>query len=150
MPKLDLDAIEQHQPHRLSAALRRADGESAVIAGSRRPPASTDFGVSHVMLKPGAFPAQRHWHEGEDEFVVMLAGEACWSRMRASTVLRPGDCAAFPKGDATAIIVVRIARTRTASSSSSAPARNEGGDYPDIDMSFTPDGHLCAQGWPSL
>ena len=36
----------------------------------------TDFGVSHVVLKPGGASSQRHWHEDEDEFVVMLAGEA--------------------------------------------------------------------------
>ena len=35
-----------------------------------------DFGVSHVTLEPGGISSQRHWHEGEDEFVVMLAGEA--------------------------------------------------------------------------
>ena len=28
----------------------------------------TDFGFSHVTLKPGAWSSQRHWHEGEDEF----------------------------------------------------------------------------------
>ena len=28
------------------------------------------------MLKPGAWSSQRHWHNGEDEFLVMLSGEA--------------------------------------------------------------------------
>ncbi len=28
------------------------------------------------MLKPGAQSSQRHWHDGEDEFVWMPSGEA--------------------------------------------------------------------------
>jgi uncharacterized cupin superfamily protein len=58
----------------------------------------SDFGVSHVRLEPGGVSSQRHWHEGEDEFVVMLQGEAVLVEDDGETVLRPGDCAAFPKG----------------------------------------------------
>ena len=36
----------------------------------------TQFGVNLVRLPPGAWSSQRHWHEDEDELVVMLAGEA--------------------------------------------------------------------------
>lgn len=35
-----------------------------------------DFGASLVRLEPGAWSSQRHWHEGEDEMLVMLEGEA--------------------------------------------------------------------------
>ncbi|MFZ2995351.1 cupin domain-containing protein [Sphingobium sp.] len=58
----------------------------------------TDFGVSHVVLKPGAASSQRHWHEDEDEFVVMLAGQAVLVEDGARTPMGPGDMAAFPKG----------------------------------------------------
>jgi len=57
----------------------------------------TDIGVSHVVLEPGAWSSQRHWHEGIDEFVVMLDGEAVLVEEDGETVLGPGDCAAFPK-----------------------------------------------------
>ena len=57
----------------------------------------TDFGVSHVVLKPGGISSQRHWHEGIDEFVVMLDGEAVLVEDGGETVMRAGDCAAFPK-----------------------------------------------------
>ena len=77
---------------------RRARWRGATTAGSRRPAASTDFGVSHVVLEPGGISSQRHWHEGEDEFVVMLEGEAVLVEDEGETVLRAGDCAAFPKG----------------------------------------------------
>ena len=58
----------------------------------------SDFGVSHVTLEPGGVSSQRHWHEGEDEFVVMLAGEAMLAEDEGETLLRAGDCASFPKG----------------------------------------------------
>ena len=47
---------------------------SGIIAGSRPPAGLEDFGVSHVVLEPGGISSQRHWHEGEDELVVMLDG----------------------------------------------------------------------------
>ena len=58
----------------------------------------SDFGVSHVTLEPGGVSSQRHWHEDEDEFVVMLEGEAVLEEEGGETALRPGDCASFPKG----------------------------------------------------
>lgn len=59
----------------------------------------TDFGASHVTLKPGAWSAHRHWHEGEDELLVMLSGNAVLVDANGETVMRPGEIAAFPKGD---------------------------------------------------
>ena len=57
-----------------------------------------DFGLSHVRLEPGGISSQRHWHEGEDEVVIMLAGEAVLIEDGGESVMRPGDIAAFPKG----------------------------------------------------
>ena len=36
----------------------------------------TEMGASDVTLEPGAWSSQRHWHDGEDELVVMLSGRA--------------------------------------------------------------------------
>ena len=58
----------------------------------------TEFGVSHVRLEPGAWSSQRHWHEGEDELVVMLDGEAVLVEEGKRTILRAGDLATFPMG----------------------------------------------------
>ena len=97
MPKLDLDAIPQinrtgyPSPYAEQMA-NRLYRRLAPAAGIE------DFGVSHVTLKPGGISSQRHWHEGEDEFVVMLAGEAMLVEDGQETLLRAGDCAAFPKG----------------------------------------------------
>lgn len=97
MPKLDLDAIEQinrtgyPSPYAEPMA-KRLYRRLAPAAGLE------DFGASHVVLAPGGISSQRHWHEGEDELVVMLAGEAVLIEDEGETVLRPGDIAAFPKG----------------------------------------------------
>lgn len=98
MPKIDLDAIPQinatgyPEPYATEVSGRwyRRLGPGAGL---------TDFGVSHVTLEPGAFSSARHWHEDEDEFVVMLAGEAVLIDDHGRTPLRAGDCAAFPKND---------------------------------------------------
>ena len=138
MPKIDLDRIEQVNRTGYPPPFDQA------VAGRwvrRLSPASglTDFGASHVVLKPGAWSSQRHWHDGEDEFLVMIAGEALLIEDEGRTLLRSGDCAAFPKGtgnghhlvnesDSDCVFVVIGGGTNT------------GGGYSDIDMLFTPDG----------
>ena len=58
----------------------------------------TDFGVNLMRLPPGNWSSQRHWHSHEDEFVYVLEGELTLIEDGGETVLRAGDCAAFPKG----------------------------------------------------
>ena len=96
MPKIDLEAVEQTDrtgyppPYDGDVAGRwyRRLGKAAGL---------TEIGVSHVVLEPGAWSSQRHWHEGLDEFVVVLDGEAVLVEEGEETLLRAGDCAAFPK-----------------------------------------------------
>jgi uncharacterized cupin superfamily protein len=56
-----------------------------------------DFGVNLTHLPPGNWSSQRHWHSHEDEFVFVLVGEVVLIEDGGETVLRAGDCAAFPK-----------------------------------------------------
>jgi uncharacterized cupin superfamily protein len=99
MPKLDLSAIPSTnwtsypEPYAAGMAKRRFRrlGPAAGLA---------DFGVSHVTVEPGGQSSERHWHSEVDEFLVMLEGEAVLVEEGGETVLRPGDCAAFPKGAA--------------------------------------------------
>ena len=59
----------------------------------------TQFGANLVMLEPGAQSSLRHWHLNEDEFVMVTEGECTLVQDEGATVMRPGDCAAFPAGD---------------------------------------------------
>ena len=71
MPKLDLGSIPQTNDTGYPAPF---DREVAGRWVRRLAPASglTHMGVSHAVLKPGAWSSQRHWHDDEDEFLVML------------------------------------------------------------------------------
>ena len=57
-----------------------------------------DFGVNLMTLPPGGWSSQRHWHSNEDEFVFVLQGELRLVEDDGASVLRAGECAAFPKG----------------------------------------------------
>lgn len=59
----------------------------------------TQFGANEVILQPGALSSLRHWHHREDEFVMVTQGECVLVQDEGETVMRPGDCAAFPAGD---------------------------------------------------
>ncbi len=58
----------------------------------------TQFGINIVILAPGAKSSMRHWHLHEDEFVMITMGECVMQLDAGETVMRVGDCAAFPAG----------------------------------------------------
>lgn len=60
----------------------------------------TQFGANLVHLEPGAKSSMRHWHEAEDEFVMVTAGVVAMVTDAGETEMQPGDCAAFPAGRA--------------------------------------------------
>lgn len=147
MPKLDLDSIPQTNVTGYPPPFDTA------IAGRwyRRlaPPGGlTDFGVSHVTLRPGAWSSQRHWHAGEDEMVVMLSGEAVLVDDSGETILRAGDCAAFPKGERNGHHLQNRSESDCVFIAIGAGDRSLGGDYPDIDMRFTAEGYEHKDGTP--
>jgi len=59
----------------------------------------TAFGVNLTVIEPGAWSSQRHWHSHDDEFVWILEGELTLVTDAGEETLRPGDCAAFRRGD---------------------------------------------------
>ena len=137
MPKLDLAAIPQ----------TNATGYPLVYADviedrwyRRLAPAAglSDFGASHVELQPGAWSSQRHWHEGEDELVVMLAGEAVLVDDSGEQVMRAGDVAAFPKNDGNGHVLQNRSDAPCCFVAIGRPSDTDC-HYPDIDM------HLSAK-----
>jgi len=98
MPRIDLDAIpgltgcDYPAPYNLAPHAR-------VYRPLTGPAGLTDFRANHVVLPPGAWSSQRHWHEGEDEFLVMVSGSATLIDDAGETALAAGDCAAFPRND---------------------------------------------------
>jgi uncharacterized cupin superfamily protein len=138
MPKLDLDSIERTNRTGYPAPFDQP------VQGRwyrRLAPAGglTEFGASHVTLEPGAWSSQRHWHAGEDEFLVIVAGEAVLVDDAGEHVLHAGDCAAFPKNDGNGHHLQNRSDQPCTFVVVSA-GKQEGGDYPDIDMRFTAEG----------
>lgn len=138
MPKIDLDSIQQINrtgyPPPFDAPVQGRWYRRLAPAGGL-----TDFGVSHVTLKPGAWSSQRHWHDGEDEFLVMLAGEAVLVEDEGRTILKAGDCAAWPKGSTNGHHVINES-DRDCVFVVAGGGTSTGGGYSDIDMMFTADG----------
>lgn len=97
MPKIDISAVPTRQgcgypaPFNEPCAerIRRRLGDAGGLSA---------FGVNLMTLPPGNWSSQRHWHSHEDEFVYVLEGELTLIEDSGETILRKGDCAAFPKG----------------------------------------------------
>ncbi len=99
MPKLDLSTITAHvgssypAPHdaEMGGRAQQRLGEAAGL---------TQFGANLVRLAPGGLSSLRHWHEQQDEFLVVTEGALVLIDDTGETALSPGDCCAFPAGDA--------------------------------------------------
>ncbi len=98
----------------------------------------SQFGVNLTRLPPGTWSSQRHWHEREDEFVYVLAGEVVLIEDGGEVTLVAGDAAGFKSGvpnghhfinrsNAEALLLVVGSRDDA-----------DHGEYPDIDMRFLP------------
>jgi uncharacterized cupin superfamily protein len=147
MPKIDLATVPQsnatgYPPPYAEQVEGRWVRRVAKAAGL------VDFGASQVVLKPGAWSAQRHWHEREDELLVMISGEGVLVDDGGRTPLRVGDIAAFPKNDGNGHCIVNESEADcvflVVGQAVNGPAH-----YPDIDMHVTPEaGYVRKDGTP--
>jgi len=147
MPRIDIESIAQTNatgyPAPFDAAVEgRGWRRLAPVAGL------TAMGASHVVLKPGAWSSQRHWHDDEDELLVMLSGEAVLVEDAGRTVLRPGDVCAWPKGVADGHHLVNESDADCSFIAGSAGVKDGTGGYSDIDMIFGPVGYQHRDGTP--
>ena len=148
MPKIGLEAIPQSNRTGYPPPYDR-DVQGRWVRRLVGPAELTVMGASQVVLKPGAWTSQRHWHAEEDELVVILSGEAVLVEDEGESVLRAGDMAAWPKGvrnghclqnrsDADCVMLAV----------SAGDSENDWGEYPDIDLKFAPEGYLHKDGTP--
>ena len=148
MPKLDLAAIPQVNTTGYPAPYDK-DVAGRFVRRLRPAAGLTDLGAAHVVLKPGAWSSQRHWHAEEDELVVILSGEAVLVEDDGETVLRAGDVAAWPKGARTGhCLQNRSGADCMLIAVSAGDSASDWGEYPDIDLKFAPEGYLHKDGTP--
>jgi uncharacterized cupin superfamily protein len=135
MPKIDIAAIPVRErtayPPRYAAAVKgrlfQALGDAAGL---------TQFGVSLVRLRPGAWSSQRHWHEQEDEFLLMLEGELVLVEDEGETVMRPGDAAAFKAGVPNGHHLINRSDSDGVFLVVGSRADTERAHYPDADLAY--------------
>jgi uncharacterized cupin superfamily protein len=135
MPKIDLSAVPVFDRLVYPAGLR---AETAGYQQQRVGDAGglDQFGVNRVVLPPRSRTALRHWHEQQDEFVIVITGEVVLRKEEGETILRDGDCAGFKSGVANGhafenrsdgpVILFEIG-TRT---------EDETVHYPDVDLCY--------------
>ena len=99
----------------------------------------SQFGVNLTRLKPGAASSLRHWHENEDEFVYILAGELVLIEDDGETIMRPGDCAGFKANVANGHHLVNRTERDALYLEIGTRAPAERAHYPDVDLEFERD-----------
>lgn len=144
MPKLDVDSIPQ------SNATGYPSPFDEAVAGRlwrRLAPAGglSAMGASHVVLKPGAWSSQRHWHRGVDELLIMLSGEAVLVEDGGRTVLKAGDVCAWAADVENGHHLINESDAECSFVAISA-GPDRGGMYSDIDMVWDEGGYARKDG----
>ena len=147
MPRLDLDSIPMTNRTGYPAPFDQAV-QGRWYRRLAPPSGLTEFDASHVVLKPGAWSSQRHWHDDEDELLVMIAGEAVLVEDAGRTVLGPGDVCAWPKGVKNGHQLINESDADCVFIAISGGDDDGSGGYSDIDMMFRGDSYLRKDGTP--
>jgi len=147
VPKLDIDTIPQTNATGYPEPFNReVEGRwwrrLAPVAGL------TQMGASHVVLKPGGWSSQRHWHEGEDELVVILSGEAVLIEDGGERPVRASGVAAGLAGVRNGHHMVNRSDQDCVFIAIGTGNRSKGGGYSDIDMTFSDEGYFHKDGTP--
>jgi len=109
----------------LEGRLKRALGDAVELS---------QFGVNLVTLEPGGWSSQRHWHEKEDEFVYIIAGEATLVTDAGPEVLSPGMFAGFPAGERNAHHLRNDTNEPVVYLEVGTRTRDDRACYPDVEM----------------
>lgn len=99
----------------------------------------TQFGANIVSLAPGALSSLRHWHEKQDEMLVVIKGTCTLVDDHGETTLTVGDCAAFPAGDGNGHHMINKTDTDAQFFVVGTHTATEVGHYSDVDMKVTVD-----------
>ena len=97
------------------------------------------FGVNLTRLKPGAWSAQRHWHDTEDEFVFVVEGELMLAEDGGETLLKAGEAAGFKAGIANGHCLINRSNADAVYLEIGTRAKHEHSTYPDIDLAAVMD-----------
>ena len=133
MPKIDIAKVPAERitsyPKEFAATvsgrLKQKIGDAAGL---------TQFGVNITRIEPGAASALRHWHEQEDELILMLEGELVLQENDGETLLTAGDAAGFKAGSGIAHCLVNRTGRDAVYLEIGTRAERERVHYPDVDF----------------
>ena len=133
MPKIDLATVPVKTgsiyPEPYAAQMQ---GRSSLRLGQAG--GLTQFGANLVILEPGARSSLRHWHRSEDEFVMVTQGECILIEDAGETLMRAGDCAAFPAGNPDGHCLENRSKTEARFLVVGTKAASEVATYSDVDL----------------
>ena len=98
MPKIDMSKVDVRTgsgyPTPYDKPCLSERSERLSDAGSL-----TQLGVHRLVLSPGAWSSQRHWHTHEDELIYILDGRPVLVDNNVETQLEPGDVTTHVAGE---------------------------------------------------
>lgn len=108
----------------------------------------TQFGAAFEVLQPGGQSSQMHWHEREDEFLLVLDGELCVVEDGVETVIGPGDACAWKAGSKVAHCLRNHSDRPVAYLIVGSRDPGDICHYPGLDLRATPQGYVHLDGTP--
>jgi uncharacterized cupin superfamily protein len=139
MPKIDISKAVVRTIAAYPVGLREiTEGREKVMLGDVA--GLTQFGVNLTLMKPGAWSAQRHWHEQEDEFVYILQGECVLIEETGEVILKAGDCAGWKANAPNGHCIVNRSNADVLLLEVGTRAPSERSHYPGSDLKFERDG----------
>ena len=140
MPKLDLSRIPfqggSSYPGKLAEATAGRFVQRVGNAGGL-----TQYGVNIVRLEPQGMSSLRHYHVEQDEFAIMLSGTCVLIDDDGEHELQPGDCAAWPAGEANGHHLVNKTDAPATFLVVGTRTQTETTYYSDMDMMVKDDGY---------
>jgi len=147
MKKIDIAAAETRTGSRYPAPFN-ATGMHKLRRRLGRAAGLTQFGVNRLELPPGQWSGQRHWHSHNDEFVMVLSGQATLITSAGEELLNPGDCAGFKAGDADGHHIVNRSDSLVVVLEIGTAHAEDICDYPEIDLRGTATAYQHKDGTP--
>ena len=133
MPKIDLVNVEVIRrlvyPEPFYSEIEEYEGQPIGNAAGL-----TKFGIKRAILPPGGRTALRHWHEAEDEFVIVVFGEVVLRDDEGETLLRAGNCAGSSAGEANGRAIANRSDQPAVLFEIGSRSADETLHYPDFDL----------------
>jgi uncharacterized cupin superfamily protein len=108
----------------------------------------TQFGVNRLVLPPGQWSSQRHYHSKDDEFICVLEGEVVLVTDAGEELLRAGDCAGFPAAVPSGHHLQNRSERDAIVLEIGSSFADDVAEYSDIDMRALPEGYTRKDGTP--